>query len=199
MIKNKKWATLFSHTGSEIVNISKHLDRFPDRIITNNIPGGSINKELDKCSITYTERNPSVETYRDLFEDADIITLHGWMRIIPKQICREYKIYNLHPGLITEYPELKGADPQKRVAECNDGRYKHIGCVIHKVIPEVDEGEILLEKSIRNDFHGEKEISCRLHEMALLLWLELLQPKYNKPLNENNKRRNHHNSNGQSQ
>lgn len=174
MIKNKKWATLFSHTGSEIVNISKHLDRFPDRIITNNIPGGSINKELDKCSITYTERNPSVETYRDLFEDADIVTLHGWMRIIPKQICREYKIYNLHPGLITEYPELKGADPQKRVAECNDGRYKRIGCVIHKVIPEVDEGEILLKKSIRNDFHGEKAISCQLHNMALLLWLELL-------------------------
>lgn len=199
MIKGKKWAALFSHTGSEIVNISNKLHRSPDVVITNNKPGEEyINKEILQKKLVYTDKIPTVESYRSLLEDADIVTLHGWMRIIPKEICREYNIYNLHPGLITEYPELKGADPQERVATCLDNRYERIGCVIHKVTPEVDEGKILLESSTSNIFHTESDISCRLHEMALLLWLELLQPTYNKTSDENNKCRDPHNSYGQS-
>lgn len=175
MIKDKKWAALFSHTGSEIVNISDKLSRSPDVVITNNHPGDEyINKEILKKNLVYTDKKPTAESYRTLLEDADIVTLHGWMRIIPKEICKEYNIYNLHPGLITKYPELKGADPQKRVATCLDNRYKRIGCVIHKVIPKVDEGKVLLESSTTNHYYSEEEISCRLHEMALSLWLELL-------------------------
>ena len=173
MLKNKKWAALFSHTGSEIVNISNRLKRTPDLIITNNTPGSDHIHEGIRDNI-YTQKKPSVEDYRNVLEDADIVTLHGWMRIVPPEICREYDIYNLHPGLITMYPELKGADPQTRVAEHDDDRYKRIGCVIHKVVPEVDAGEILLVGSVRNDLYGEKAISCRLHDMALSLWLELL-------------------------
>lgn len=175
MIKNKKWAALFSHTGSEIVNISNELSRSPDVVITNNTPGHEhINKKILEKNVIYTDKKPTVQSYRTLLEDADVVTLHGWMKIIPKEICKEYEIYNLHPGLITKYPELKGADPQKRVAECQDERYKSVGCVIHRVVPEVDEGEVLLESSIANDFYNETAISCQLHEMALSLWLELL-------------------------
>lgn len=180
MIKNKKWVALFSHTGSEIVNISTELNRWPDQIITNRSPGGSINKDIDNKKIVYTDDKPTVETYRTLLQDADVVTLHGWMRVIPPKICREYKIYNLHPGLITLYPELKGADPQKRVAESRDDRYQKIGCVIHKVVSEVDSGEILMETSTANHYYSEKSISCRLHEMATLLWLELLNKKQTK-------------------
>ena len=198
MIDNKKWVALFSHTGSEIANISNAIGRTPEMIITNKLPGTAINNKLDKSNITYTTKAPDSTTYRSLFEDADIITLHGWMRIIPKDICKEYEIYNLHPGLITKYPDLKGADPQKKVAEGGNKRYDRIGCVIHRVIPEVDEGKILLESSTSNVFHNESDISCRLHEMALLLWLELLQPTYNKTSDENNKCRDYHNSYGQS-
>jgi folate-dependent phosphoribosylglycinamide formyltransferase PurN len=175
MIRGKKWAALFSHTGSEIVNISNKLSRSPDVVITNNVPGDEdINKEILKKKLVYTDKKPTVESYRALLEDADIVTLHGWMRIIPKEICKEYNIYNLHPGLITKYPELKGADPQKQVATCLDNRYNRIGCVIHKVIPEVDEGRVLLESSTANHYYSEEEISCQLHKMALSLWLELL-------------------------
>ena len=34
----KTWIALFSQTGSEIVNISKKLERRPDLVITNNRP-----------------------------------------------------------------------------------------------------------------------------------------------------------------
>ena len=32
----KKWITLFSQTGSEVVDLALHFDRWPDIIVTNN-------------------------------------------------------------------------------------------------------------------------------------------------------------------
>lgn len=174
MLKNKRWAALFSHTGSEIVNISNIIGRDPDVIITNNTPGSEQIHEGIRDNV-YVQQKPSVEDYRNVLKDVDIVTLHGWMRIIPPKICREYKIYNLHPGLITLYPELKGADPQKRVANTGDEKYKRVGCVIHEVISEVDAGEVLAEISTSNNFYGEDDLSCRLHEMATQLWIQLLK------------------------
>lgn len=174
MLQNKKWAALFSHTGSEIVNISKHLSRTPDIIITNNTPGCDTVHKGIRDNI-YTQKKPSVQDYRNILDDADIVTLHGWMRIIPPEICNDYEIYNLHPGLITLYPELKGADPQKRVSEDESTRYSKVGCVIHRVVPEVDEGPVLAECSTFNNFYSESSLSCRLHEMATQLWIQLLK------------------------
>jgi folate-dependent phosphoribosylglycinamide formyltransferase PurN len=55
------------------------------------------------------------------FPDA-IVTLHGWLRVIPAYVCERSRIYNGHPGLITKYPELKGKDPQVR-AFIKEGKY----------------------------------------------------------------------------
>ena len=85
-----------------------------------------------------------LEDYEEIlmyFPEA-IITLHGWLRIMPKEVCERFSIFNGHPGLITEYPELKGKDPQIRAFE---GKYPVMGCVIHKVTAGVDEGKILKE------------------------------------------------------
>ena len=49
--------------------------------------------------------------------DNTLITLNGWLRIVPPDKCAKYNIYNGHPGLITKYPELKGKDPQQRMWE----------------------------------------------------------------------------------
>jgi methionyl-tRNA formyltransferase len=175
VIDGKHWTALFSHTGSEIVKLSSRLKRPPDVIITNKTPtAGDINKDLTE--VVYTPNKPSIADYRNLFQSDTLVTLHGWMRIIPPEICEEYEIYNLHPGLITKYPELKGADPQKRAAEA-DPEYSHIGCVVHRVTPGVDEGPVLGEASVYNVYSGEKQISCRLHEMATELWLDVFKQK----------------------
>jgi folate-dependent phosphoribosylglycinamide formyltransferase PurN len=42
--------------------------------------------------------------------------------------------------LITTYPQLKGKDPQIRAYNEN---YGVIGSVVHKVTPEVDDGDVL--------------------------------------------------------
>ena len=173
MIDNKHWTAFFSHTGSEIVNISKKLGRFPDVVITNKSPE-STDIHAGLKELIYMPNRPSTIDYRGALPAETIVTLHGWMRIMPPEICDEYEMYNLHPGLITMYPELKGADPQKRVAEHADDTYKKIGCVIHKVTPGVDEGEILAECSTHNVYSGEQTVTDRLHEMAQQLWIDFL-------------------------
>lgn len=177
LIDNKKWIAFFSHTGNEIYNVSKRIGRFPDRVVTNLAPGDkSINKELIKrVDVVYVKDKPAVEDYRRIIWNDAIITLHGWMRVVPKSICKENIIYNLHPGLISKYPELKGADPQRKVFECEYPEiYSRVGCVIHRVIPEVDSGEILIERSVSNTFAGCSSLTSYLHDMATHLWVDFI-------------------------
>lgn len=176
LIDNKKWIAFFSHTGNEIYNISKELGRYPDRVITNKSPDDStINKKLArKVDMVYVSDRPTVQDYDRVIWSGSVITLHGWMRIVPEIICDRNEIYNLHPGLITKYPELKGKDPQKRVAECTKFTYSHVGCVIHRVIPQVDEGKVLAETSTRNDHYSEQMLTDRLHSMAQDLWVDFI-------------------------
>jgi len=169
------WVTFFSHTGSEIVNVANELGRWPDKIITNNPPGSDhVHESLD---VIYVPDRPTLSDYMKHISPGDVVTLHGWMRIIPPELCDKVEMYNLHPGLITEFPELKGANPQKHVAVCLDDRYKKIGCVIHKVIPEVDEGEVLMESSTFNDLYSEEMITHKLHEMAQDMWVMFLRDR----------------------
>ena len=177
LFENKKWVAFFSHTGNEIYNISKNIGRYPDRVITNKQPGdNTINKKLlNKTDIVYVKDRPDKEDYDRVIWADSIVTLHGWMRVLPKMICKDYTVYNLHPGLITKYPELKGADPQRRVFECPDpDRYDRVGCVIHHVTPKVDDGKVIIERSTKNTFAGTSTLSCHLHQMATELWIDFI-------------------------
>ena len=180
----KKWIALFSHTGSEIVNISNELGRWPDAIITNKTPGSEdihegivsgFSRDTGN-EVIYCSTKPKVANYRQLLDEDAIVTMHGWMRIVPGSICNEYEIYNLHPGLITKYPDLKGKDPQARVFE-GSKTYDRVGCVIHKAIVEVDAGDILMESSLNNNFYSESTLTTALHEMASDMWVQLLEDK----------------------
>lgn len=176
MIKNKKWFAFFSHTGSEIVNLYKRIGIAPDCITTNKNPD---DPDIDPgvfdlpSRLQYMCKKPVAADYDNLLSECEghcICTLHGWMRIIPKSICSSYEMYNLHPGLVTKYPELKGKDPQDRVQDHHD----KIGVVIHEVIPEIDSGEVLVEISLTNpcsNIHG------TLKSAALEAWIALFEKK----------------------
>jgi folate-dependent phosphoribosylglycinamide formyltransferase PurN len=147
--KNKKWLALFSQTGSEICDIADTIGLYPDCVITDNVEQKPpFNEKIFNCKsfVIGKHRGLSAEDklnyYRRYLPHYDIITLHGWLNIIPAEICKEFKIYNGHPGLINHYPELKGKDPQKRAWE-NIGSYLYVGSVIHKVTPEVDGGDVI--------------------------------------------------------
>ena len=152
----KRWVAMFSQTGSEIAALAEYLGKWPDVIITNNEDQKTWCKELQFLELrqrgkAYGDKNRvrvvtpiQAKTCNFLHSihngNNALVTLHGWLRIIPKEICEQYEIVNGHPGLITTFPELKGKDPQERAYW---GGYATIGSVVHKVTPIVDDGEIL--------------------------------------------------------
>jgi len=179
----KKWYALFSQTGSEIYQISKKLGRFPDRIITN--------KNFDKISTTcnwglYTEydkeweylpHKPILSDYLIALNNTNkdtIITLHGFLRIIPPEICNSYEIYNGHPGDIIKYPELKGFNPQEKAFKL---KLPTSGSVIHKVTPGVDEGPIVAKQEIDIEGLSLDEVYKNLHSNSIELWYNFLCTK----------------------
>lgn len=180
----RPWITFFSQTGSEIYNLSNTLGVYPDAIITNRQSNDGVNPGLITITtfrtqklnrtIWYTLSNkPTVQDYLQVLEKFKnpIITLHGYLRILPKEICEKYEIYNLHPGLINRFPELKGYNPQERAFT---GGYNVAGCVIHKVIPEVDEGEIVACGEIEIKDMSLPEVYNDLHKCAFDTWKNFL-------------------------
>jgi folate-dependent phosphoribosylglycinamide formyltransferase PurN len=191
---DSNWIAFFSQSGSELNNIIYHTGRVPAAIITNRQNDDGINaslklaKDEGKLNWITLPKNPELKDYKKAlksFKDP-LITLHGYLRIIPKEICKKYKnIYNLHPGLITEYPDLKGKDPQVRAVKAG---YNTAGAVIHKVIPAVDEGEIILSHSINIGGLNEEEVIEHLHSLGSVLWYQFFK-NYEHRRNSKNDRR----------
>ena len=177
---NRVWIAFFSQTGAEIADIAESLGRWPDRIITNDRPDHlrTIDSRIEeKGYFTFTNK-PSLEEYEEAlfyFPEA-VITLYGWLRIMPPEICEKFMIYNGHPGLITEYPELKGKDPQIRAYEgIKLGKYLDAGAVLHKVVAGVDEGRIIAQERF-NAFNLELDDLFRiLRDRSLYMWCRFLR------------------------
>ena len=174
------WITFFSQTGSEIADLAECLGRWPDRIYTNERPDHlrTIDSRIEKQGYFTLPNKPSLEDYEEFlvyFPEA-IITLHGWLRIMPPEICERHKIYNGHPGLITYYPELKGKDPQVRAFEgIKEGKYPTAGAVLHKVVAGVDEGRVIAEEKF-NTFQLELDDLFRiLKDRSLFMWHNFLR------------------------
>jgi len=187
-----KWVAFFSQTGSEIVNISRAIDRWPDLIVTNKQNDKTTHVELVRRvrlhhtklltlpnwpkEIDYTRAADQLN-YSILNEDWKenvFVTLHGYLRILPPHFTKSSNIFNGHPGLITKHPELKGLDPQKKAWSENHIR---IGCVIHKVIPELDSGEVVAEKMIHNNFETFIDMLDALHVASSELWINFLNER----------------------
>ncbi len=176
----RPWITFFSQTGTEINKLCNALEIYPDAIITNRSTIEGINKDLlattmfrehklNKTVLHMLPSKPAVEDYLKILSHFKnpVITLHGYLRIIPKEICEKYEIYNLHPGLIDRYPSLKGFNPQERAFTQG---YRLAGCVIHKVVPEVDAGEILLSQGTSIEGKSLNEVYDSLYNVAFDLW-----------------------------
>lgn len=175
------WVTFFSQTGSEIFNISREINRVPDIIVTNKRKDQilDINQDLffeygDR--ITWLPKKPSIEEYKQVIPKNALVTLHGWLRIVPPEICNEFEIYNLHPAPIhlEGYEIYKGKDPQVRIFK---DRAKYSGNVIHECIAELDAGKILEHNHF--DVRGfDLDMVFKLtHSKATELWCRFLEDR----------------------
>ena len=79
------------------------------------------------------------------------------------------EMYNGHPALITMYPELKGFNKQEDIAG-NQEKYEWCGSVIHKVIPELDSGEVVVACSTKNTANTVDEAYKLLRGTSLRSW-----------------------------
>ena len=173
-----QWVVFFSQTGSEIADIAESIGRWPDRIITNERPDHlrTVDPRIEKKGYFTFSNKPSLDEYAELlmyFPEA-IITLHGWLRVVPPEICERHKIYNGHPGLITKYPELKGKDPQIRAFE---GDYQTGGCVIHEVTAGIDEGKVLMKEEVNIENLDLDGLFRILRDRSLFMWSNFLEKK----------------------
>ena len=187
-----KWVAFFSQTGSEIVNISKAINRWPDLVVTNKQDDKTTHVELVqhiRQKDTELLTLPSWPKEIDYLKAADklgfsilreqwmnevLITLHGYLRILPPDFTKSSTIYNGHPGAIHIHPELKGLNPQKKAWKENHIR---VGCVIHKVIPELDDGPIVEKCLINNNFETFIDFLDGLHVASSRLWINFLNDR----------------------
>ena len=169
-----KWITFFSQTGAEIADLSESIGRWPDLIITNSRPDHlrTIDPRIVEYGYTEVPNKPTADDLDAILQDNAIITLHGWLRIMPPVICDKYLIYNGHPGLITKYPELKGKDPQVKAHKLG---HEVAGAVIHKVTAGVDEGRVIMEEYFNASQLDLDELFRILRDRSLYMWSNLLK------------------------
>ncbi len=110
---------------------------------------------------------PSREEFEDALQIAlesfsiDLICLAGFMRVLTEDFVNRWegKMINIHPSLL---PKFKGLHTHERAIEAGE---KESGCTVHFVIPDMDEGPIILQKRVLID---ENETPASLAEKVLL-------------------------------
>lgn len=165
-----KWIALFSQTGSELQNICESLDRMPDVVYTNNM----IDVIMYKGDVQRM-RHQDIEHELKQFSEKDVlITLHGYLRVLSPDVCNmDAVILNGHPAPVHLYPELKGKDMQIP-QYTHKAKYDTIGTIIHKVITELDSGEIIAYNESPNNLKSVDDAFSTLKIMSKELWIEVL-------------------------
>ena len=95
------------------------------------------------------------------------LCLAGFMKILSSDFIKKfgYKIVNIHPSLL---PKFKGINTHKRVLRNNE---KYSGCTVHYVTPELDSGNIILQKKIIiNKNETEKSLEKKILKQEHILY-----------------------------
>tara|TARA_Y100001968_G_C19433244_1_gene758201 strand:- start:1322 stop:1996 length:675 start_codon:yes stop_codon:yes gene_type:complete len=76
--------------------------------------------------------------------NVESIIMAGWMRIISPVLINKYpdRIINIHPSLL---PSFKGNNAIKQAI---DSKVKISGCTVHRVVKDVDSGEIIAQAAV---------------------------------------------------
>jgi len=165
------WIALFSNSGSEIAAIVKKLGKKPDIIYCDK---RRVDWHDDIKNETFLSNHNNIVKMLSIVPNKVLVTLHGYLRLIPEHaICKQ--MYNVHPGDIVKHPELKGIHPQAKALELG---LSSTGVVIHRVIPEMDSGEIVssAEYTIK-DGETETDLINNLRDLSINLWCDFLRDK----------------------
>lgn len=177
-----KWYSLFSHTGKETEALTHSLWDDGVRLERAYTDNQNFKGDLNLCGahVCIVKSRAALNEMlcsNVYFNDESLITLNGYMGIVPADTLRNLhvrgcKVYNIHPAPIQLYPELRGKDPQERMYEgIQQRKYAWIGVVIHEVDEGVDTGKIV-HWVLQMADHGmtKDELYVRLHELGTQAW-----------------------------
>ena len=82
----------------------------------------------------------------------DLIILAGYMKILNINFCNIFagRILNIHPSLL---PKYKGLNTHQRVI---DNREELHGASVHFVVPELDEGPVIIQYQFEIEKHDDR-------------------------------------------
>ncbi len=159
-INKLKLAVLISGRGSNLQSLIDACQSpdFPAEIsvVLSNVPdvmglerakkAGIPTITIDHKNFKGQDRSAFEKSMIDALSDheIDLVCLAGFMRILTPYFIHHFKdrLINIHPSLL---PDYKGLNTHQRALD--DGK-KEAGCTIHVVVPEVDNGPILVQKSV---------------------------------------------------
>lgn len=151
-------AVLISGRGSNLqslIDVCAAPD-FPAsiKIVISNVPGVMGLTRAQKAGIPALTVNHKDYPSREIFEDAllaalspyniDLVCLAGFMRVLTPHFIQKWpgRLINIHPSLL---PDYKGLDTHARAIA---DKKTEAGCTVHYVVPEIDSGEIIVQKRV---------------------------------------------------
>ena len=159
MAEKVRVAVLISGRGSNMLALSEHKRRDPDRayeivLVASNMPdarGLVLAKRLglktwSKSHEGMTREEFDAELDRVLIDhDVELIALAGYMRLLSDGFVDDWegRILNVHPSLL---PEHKGLDTHNRAIIAGD---EFGGCSVHLVTADLDSGPVIAQAKVR--------------------------------------------------
>lgn len=119
---------------------------------------GAIKKaEENSIECVMVEKNDqnhmTVQLLENIPLNTDLIVLLGWLSFLSPEFIKECntKIINVHPSLLPKYggKGMYGVHVHEAVMR---NKEIYTGCTVHYVTPEIDNGEIILQKKMRVDY-----------------------------------------------
>lgn len=151
-------AVLISGRGSNLQSLidACAASDFPAeiKIVISNVPDAYGLKRAEAAEIPAVTVNHKNHSSREDFEDAlmavikphDVraVCLAGFMRVLTPHFINQWlgRLINIHPSLL---PDYKGLNTHARVLA---DKKSESGCTVHYVVPDVDSGEIIVQKRV---------------------------------------------------
>ncbi len=152
----KKLAVLVSGNGTTLQAIidainNKELDAEIKIVISNTSEAyGLVRAEKSGINnYVLKDYKDEKELYNKLKEaDVDLIVLAGYLKLIPINVIRDFKIINTKPDLLPKYggKGMYGMNVHKAVVENHE---KETGATLHFVNEEYDKGRIISQTKVK--------------------------------------------------
>ena len=154
--KLKKLAVLASGNGSTLQAIidaieSKKLDSRINIVISNNKDAYALERAKKSNIKTYVliDYKNEEELYNVLKkEGVDLVVLAGYLKLIPKNVIKDFIIINTHPALLPKYggKGMYGMNVHRAVVENHE---KETGVTLHFINEEYDKGRIIVQTKVK--------------------------------------------------